>query len=34
MILVSFRSLALGAALTTVAEWRSQDFTHLSGLKL
>jgi hypothetical protein len=29
MILVTFRTVALGAALTTVAEWRSQDFTHL-----
>jgi hypothetical protein len=25
MILVSFRSVALGAALTTITEWRSQD---------
>ncbi|MFZ1212919.1 MAG: hypothetical protein WAO13_05945 [Pseudolabrys sp.] len=34
MILVTFRTVALGAALTTVAEWRSQDFTHLGGFEV
>lgn len=34
MILVTFRTVALGAALTTVAEWRSQDFTHLEVIIL
>lgn len=34
MILVTFRTVALGAALTTVAEWRSQDFTHLGAFEL
>jgi hypothetical protein len=33
MILVTFRTIALGAALTTVTEWRSQDFTHLGGFE-
>jgi hypothetical protein len=33
MILVTFRTVALGAALTTVAEWRSQDFTHLGAFE-
>ena len=28
IILVMFRMVALGAALTTVTEWRSPDFTH------
>jgi hypothetical protein len=34
MILVTFRTVALGAALTTVAEWRSQDFTHLGAFEV
>jgi hypothetical protein len=34
MILVTFRTVALGAALTTVTEWRSQDFTHLGAFEL
>ena len=34
MILVTFRTVALGAALTTVTEWRSQDFTHLGGFEV
>jgi hypothetical protein len=34
MILVTFRTVALGAALTTVTEWRSQDFTHLGGFEI
>ena len=34
MILVTFRTVALGAALTTVAEWRSQDFTNLGAFEL
>ena len=33
MILVTFRTVALGAALTTVTEWRSQDFTISAGSK-
>jgi hypothetical protein len=33
MILVTFRTVALGAALTTVAEWRSQDFTHFGAFE-
>ena len=34
IILVTFRTVALGAALTTVTEWRSQDFTHLGGSEI
>jgi hypothetical protein len=34
MILVTFRTVALGAALTTVAEWRSQDFTHVGAFEI
>jgi hypothetical protein len=34
IILVTFRTVALGAALTTVTEWRSQDFTHLGGFEI
>jgi hypothetical protein len=34
MILVTFRTVALGAALITVAEWRSQDFTHLGAFEI
>src|SRR5690349_1012473 len=29
MILVTFRTVALGSALGTVAEWRPQDFSHI-----
>jgi hypothetical protein len=34
MILVTFRTVALGAALTTVTEWRPQDFTHPGAFEL
>jgi hypothetical protein len=34
MILVTFQTVALGAALTTVTEWRPQDFTHLGAFEL
>jgi hypothetical protein len=34
MILVTFRTVALVAALTTVTEWRSQDFTYLGGFEI
>lgn len=34
MILVTFRTVALGAALTTVTEWRAQDFTHLGAFEV
>ena len=34
MILVTFCTVALGAALTTVAEWRSQDFTHVGAFEI
>ena len=34
IILVTFRTIALGAALTTITEWRSQDFTHLGAFKI
>lgn len=34
MILVTFRTVALGAALTTVTEWRPQDFSHLGTFEL
>jgi hypothetical protein len=34
IILVTFRTVALGSALTTVTEWRSQDFTHLGPFEL
>jgi hypothetical protein len=33
-ILVTFRTIALGGALTTITEWRSQDFTHLGGFEI
>src|SRR5215470_1748320 len=33
VILVTFRTVALGAALTTVTEWRPQDFTHLGAFE-
>jgi hypothetical protein len=34
IILVTFRTVALGAALTTVTEWRPQDFTHLGAFEV
>jgi len=34
MILVTFRTAALGAALTTVTEWRPQDFAHLGVFEM
>jgi hypothetical protein len=34
VILVTFRTVALGAALTTITEWRPQDFTHLGAFEL
>jgi len=33
-ILVTFRTIALGGALTTITEWRSQDFTHLGAFEI
>lgn len=33
-ILVTFRTIALGGALTTITEWRSQDFTHFGGFEI
>ncbi len=34
MILVTFRTVALGKALATITEWRPQDFSHLGGFEL
>ena len=34
MILVTFRTIALGSALSTITEWRSQDFTHLGAFEV
>ena len=34
VILVTFRTVALGAALTTVTEWRPQDFSHIGTFEL
>jgi len=34
MILVTFRTVALGSALTTITEWRSQDFTHVGNFEV
>ena len=34
MILVTFRTVALGAALTIVTEWRPQDFSHLGAFEI
>jgi hypothetical protein len=34
MILVTFRTVALGTALSTITEWRPQDFSHLAGFEL
>ncbi len=33
MILVTFRTVALGTALSTITEWRPQDFSHLAGFE-
>ncbi|HET9716904.1 MAG TPA: hypothetical protein VFP60_12045 [Pseudolabrys sp.] len=34
MIMVTFRTVALGSALSTVSEWRPQDFTHIGSYEL
>jgi hypothetical protein len=34
MIVATFRTAALGTALSTIAEWRSQDFNHLGAFEL
>jgi len=34
MVLVTFRTIALGQALATITEWRPQDFSHLSAYEL
>jgi hypothetical protein len=34
MILVTFRTIALGDALTIITEWRPQDFSHLGAFEL
>ena len=34
IIMVTFRTVALGAALTTITEWRPQDFSHLGVFEL
>jgi hypothetical protein len=34
MILVTFRTIALGQALTTITEWRPQDFTHPGAFEI
>jgi len=34
MILVTFRTVALGAALTNITEWRPQDFSHVGSFEL
>ena len=34
VILVTFRTVALGAALTIVTEWRSQDFSYVGSFEL
>jgi hypothetical protein len=34
MILVTFRTVALGSALGTVAEWRPQDFSHIGNFEI
>jgi hypothetical protein len=33
-MLVTYRILSLGAALSSIAEWRSQDFTHLGAFEI
>lgn len=34
IILVTFRTIALGHALTTITEWRAQDFSHLGVFEM
>jgi len=34
MILVTFRTIALGRALSTIAEWRPQDFSHFGPYEI
>ena len=34
MILVTFRTAALGVALSTVTEWRPQDFSHIGSFEI
>jgi hypothetical protein len=34
MILVTFRTIALGPVLSTITEWRPQDFTHLGPFEV
>jgi hypothetical protein len=34
MVLVTFRTIALGQALSNITEWRPQDFSHLSSYEL
>jgi hypothetical protein len=34
MIVATFRTAALGKALSTIVEWRSQDFSHLGAFEL
>jgi hypothetical protein len=34
MILVTFRTIALGSALTTITEWRPQDFSHFGSFEV
>lgn len=34
MILVTFRTLALGEALSTIGEWRPQDFSHIGNFEV
>ena len=34
MILVTFRTVALGQALSTITEWRAQDFSHLGAFEI
>jgi hypothetical protein len=34
MILVTFRTIALGQALSTITEWRAQDFAHLGAFEM
>ncbi len=34
MILVTFRTLALGPALATITEWRPQDFSHIGSFEI
>jgi hypothetical protein len=34
MILVTFRTIALGSALSTITEWRPQDFSHIGSFEI